>query len=119
MIGIDIVFIPKFKRMLESRYGSKLLSRIYNQDELQQCMDKSRESRLECLAGRFAVKEAVIKASKGELNITDLKYIEIKQDSSGFIDVFITKKNVHCKKYDVSLSHDGKYAIGIAAKALE
>lgn len=119
MIGVDIIFLPRFKRALEGTIKEKLLTRIFTDYELSQCIDKDEESKIQSLAGRFAVKEAVIKASKGELNISDLKIIEVQQSSSGFLDVFIGRDNVSCTAYDASISHDGDYVIGIAIKAIK
>ena len=117
MIGVDIVYLPRFKRALVGTNKDKLLSRIFSDYELSQCATKSEDLKIQSFAGRFAVKEAVIKASKGELNISDLKVIEVQQSSSGYLEVFVARENVTCAVYDVSISHDGDYVIGIAMKA--
>jgi len=116
LIGVDIVYLPRFKRAFEGTNKDKLLNRIFSDNELSQCSIKSEDSKIQSLAGRFAVKEAVIKASKGELNISDLKVIEVQQSSSGYLEVFIARENVTCAVYDVSMSHNGEYVIGIAIK---
>lgn len=116
MIGVDIVYLPRFRRALEGTYKERLIERIYSDDELLQCSDKKDDAKIKSLAGRFAVKEAVIKASKGELNISDLKLISVRQFPSGYLEVSILRKNVTCAVYDVSISHDGDYVVGIAVK---
>jgi len=117
LIGVDIVYIPRFRRAIMGTYAERLLNRIYSEAELLQCSEKNEVSRLQSLAGRFAIKEAVIKASKGELTISDLKAIEVRQASSGYLEVFISRKDLSCIFYEVSMSHDGDYAVGIAMKA--
>jgi len=68
------------------------------------------------LAGCFALKEAVIKASQGELSLADLQNIEIYMNKNGAINVNILDLDVRCKNYWVSVSYEEKYAIAIAAK---
>jgi len=116
LIGVDIVYLPRFRRALEGTYKEKLIKRIYSDDELLQCSDKSDDAKIQSLAGRFAVKEAVIKASKGELNISDLKLINVHQFPSGYLEVLVSRENVTCTVYDASISHDGDYVVGIAMK---
>lgn len=66
-VGIDIVDINKFSTLIE-KYNSKFLKRVFSKTELDEW--KSRGKRLSLLAGRFATKEAFIKATnyKGALN---------------------------------------------------
>jgi len=117
MIGVDIVYLVRFKHIIEGKNGERLIKRIYTEDELKQCNGKNNEGLIQSLAGRFAIKEAVIKASKGELTIADLRSIEIKQDSKGFLDVFITKDGVCCRRYEASVNHDGEYVVAVSLKA--
>jgi len=117
MIGVDIVYLIRFKSIIESKNGEKLIRRIYTDDELIQCQNKCKEERIQSLAGRFAIKEAVIKASKGELTMSDLHNIEIRQDSKGFFDVLIMKDSISCRQYKASISHDGEYVLAVSSVA--
>ena len=57
--GIDVVAINRFNQQLEID-DSAVHSRMFSERELEQCMNAP--SRLDSLAGRFAAKEAVLKA---------------------------------------------------------
>lgn len=58
-IGVDIVDISRIQRLLE-RHGERFLRRVYTDAEVAYAMRGSNPG--ERLAGRFAVKEAVLKA---------------------------------------------------------
>jgi len=58
-IGVDIVDIARIQAMLD-RYGERFLARVYTEAETAYAMGGA--NRAERLAGRFAVKEAVMKA---------------------------------------------------------
>lgn len=59
MIGIDIVEIERLVRILH-KYGDKFLKRIFSKREIE--LYDRHKRRASFLAGRFAAKEAVIKA---------------------------------------------------------
>ena len=54
--GVDIIELRRIARVVE-RYGDRFLHRVYTQRELDFC-----RGRIPQLAGRFAAKEAVMKA---------------------------------------------------------
>ena len=58
-IGVDIVDIARIQALLD-RYGERFLRRVYTEEEIAYAMRGA--NRAERLAGRFAVKEAVMKA---------------------------------------------------------
>ena len=58
-IGVDIVDIARIQALLD-RYGDRFLRRVYTNAETAYAM--SGVNRAERLAGRFAVKEALMKA---------------------------------------------------------
>ena len=58
-IGVDIVDISRIQALLD-RYGVRFLERVYTEAEVEYAM--SGPNKAERLAGRFAVKEAVLKA---------------------------------------------------------
>ena len=58
-IGVDIVDIARVEALL-SRYGNRFLARVFTEGEAGYAMSCARPA--ERLAGRFAVKEAVMKA---------------------------------------------------------
>lgn len=58
-IGVDLCEVARIAD-LESRYGERFLDRIYTPAERSRCRNPRRLH--ECLAGRFAAKEAALKA---------------------------------------------------------
>lgn len=58
-LGLDLVQIERFGRVHE-RHGEKLLERVFTDGERAYC-ERRKASRLASYAGRFAVKEAVMK----------------------------------------------------------
>lgn len=104
-IGIDIINIERFKRATE-RWGEKFLKRIFTSEELSYCF--KRKNPYPCLAGRFAVKEAVIKAS----NTEGLSYrqIEVRIDEKKKPVIFLRGKKLSSL---VSLSHERDYAVAV------
>lgn len=58
-LGTDIVEIVRIGRMIE-RHGELFLNRVYTEDEIRYC--QRRKHSYENFAGRWAAKEAVMKA---------------------------------------------------------
>ncbi len=58
-IGVDIVDLERIA-MLYNRYGLKFLQRFLTEEEITICLDKPQV--IASIAGRFAAKEAVVKA---------------------------------------------------------
>ncbi len=116
MIGIDLVNIKRFEKAVCGKNRNRALPKLFTSEELKQCEDATGELKLDSLAGRFAIKEAVIKASRGELSFFDLDHIAIRQDLKGFLAAVVVGKDVRCPFYEVSMSHDGEYAVGMAVQ---
>ena len=101
MIGIDLVYVPEFQRLLESG-GGHLRRMTFRETELQ-------NQSVQHLAGLWAAKEAVIKASLAPpQRMID---IEITHDASGR-----PHATVGTQHFEVSISHDGEYAIAVAIR---
>ena len=61
-IGVDLVEVERIQKALEdSRIGMRFRDRVFTAKEIQYC-EKKRRGRYESYAGRFAAKEAVMKA---------------------------------------------------------
>ena len=58
-IGVDIVEIERFRRAVERR-GRRFLEKIFTEEEMEYCF--SMKDPYPHLAGRFCVKEAVLKS---------------------------------------------------------
>ena len=97
--GIDIVHIPKIKRLMEN---DTAIRKIFHSNEL-----KNLDA--EHLAGIFAAKEAVFKALKKK---PEWLSVELKYEDSGApilnLSNDLAQKILHS---DVSISHDEDYAI--------
>ncbi len=98
MIGIDLVFIPEFKKKIEQID----LKTIFLDSELHE------NSRIESLAGIFAAKEAFFKALGRKENWLDAW---VEKEPSG-------KPNLKSHllsdvKIELSISHSGEYATAI------
>ncbi len=57
--GIDIAEVPRIRHSIE-RFGQRFLERIFTEGEIRYCDSKA--NRAERYAGRFAAKEAAMKA---------------------------------------------------------
>jgi holo-[acyl-carrier protein] synthase len=61
-VGVDIVEVKRIRKAVEdSRFGMRFRDRVFTVNEIQYCEQKQR-GRYESYAGRFAAKEAVMKA---------------------------------------------------------
>ena len=98
-LGIDIVYIPRIKD------ADTLARGVLTPRELE--LYSKRTKKEEFLAGRFAAKEAFMKALEQGMKIP-FKDIEVLYKDNGA--PYILYKN---KQYEVSISHDGDYAIAI------
>ena len=104
-IGIDIVE----NRRIEKSISDYFLNFVLSQDEIKLYNSKpNQKKKIEFLAGRFAVKEAIIKAMADE----ELPYrneLIVLNDENG-------KPFVKYKEYNIliSISHEQNYTVAIA-----
>ncbi|MDD2900019.1 MAG: holo-[acyl-carrier-protein] synthase [Desulfuromonadaceae bacterium] len=116
-IGTDIVEIVRFQRFLDAG-NSALLDRLFTLKEQSRC--SSRKDAASCLAGRFAAKEAFLKAlGTGLRDGISWLDMEVVNDSLGKPELLLSGKaaeRYQCSgmtRVHVSLSHDGGNAIAI------
>ena len=76
-VGVDIIEIDRINRIVK-RWGDRFLQRIYSEHELRICRHKPWR-----LAGRFAGKEAVMKALGTGIRGISWREIEILAEPSG------------------------------------
>ena len=102
-IGTDLVDVERIKFSIEN-YQSKFIDRVFSSEEQKYCQSKSDPA--VHFAGKFAAKEAAKKTLDLKFNMLD---IEIKNINSK------PEIIIPCNDYgfDVSISHDGDYAIAI------
>lgn len=108
-VGCDIVEIARIKRAMEKQSFLRVLS-----EQERKLFDRIPNARrAEWLAGRFAAKEAVIKAVHKEKSYV-LSAVEILSDATGAPTCYIAGLQV-----GVSISHEKEYAIAYAAAMKE
>ncbi len=106
------------------RGGGRFLDKIFTPRELavSEKMDPIRgregsqrastSNGIESLAGIFAAKEAVVKAL--ELKPGDWHKIEVIKNQNGRPEIKLLELNNRIISQDISISHDGDYAMAVA-----
>ncbi len=100
-IGCDIIRIKRFKTI-----DKRVLSKLFHKSEL-------KNKKPESLAGIFAAKESCKKV----FNDLDWHDITIKKQKNGKPVLMLNKKGII--SHDISISHDGDYAIATAVFVLK
>jgi holo-[acyl-carrier protein] synthase len=100
MIGIDIVEVARIGRLRQA-YGDKFLRRVFTEDEVRYASSKKRAD--ESFAGRFAAKEAFMKACGRRL---PWRQIEVRSGVRGRPFILFAGA-----RFDVSISHERAYAV--------
>ncbi len=114
-IGLDLVKIDRIRAIAE-RWPSKFLDRLYTEAERRYCL--ARPSPYASLAGRFAAKEAVLKAlGTGWADGISWRDIQVLNDRAGRPRATVSgrvrtlMKRAGVTDIHVSLSHDTDYAV--------
>lgn len=114
-IGTDIIEVKRIEESIE-RFGQRFLDRIFTHDEQAYCLHHKDAFRH--FAGRFAAKEAVVKAlGTGFRNGIGWLDIEIINDAHGKPDVQLSarlKEDFDSPKIHLSISHGRDYATAFA-----
>ncbi len=109
--GVDIIEIERIQRALE-RWGDRFLRRIYTEDEAAYCRGRPPN-----LAGRFAAKEAAMKALGTGLRGVGWKDIEVIRNEAGAPSVLlhgrakVRAETLGVREMSLSLSHSRNYAV--------
>ena len=110
-IGIDIIEIARIEKAI-ARWGERFLHRVYTEPELRLCRKKPSR-----LAGRFAGKEAIMKALGTGIKGISWREIEILAEPGGKPVVNLYGKaqakaeGLGLDKLAISLSDSKEYAI--------
>lgn len=114
-IGIDIAEIARLERLVD-KYGSRFVERILGPEEL--AVYSSRRDAVAYLAGRFAGKEAMVKALGEYLTVRpSLSGLQILNDNGGRPYVKLppdVEGQLGSARILVSISHETNYAVGMA-----
>ena len=105
-IGIDIVNVERFRKKI-FKQNIKFYQRIFLESEIKYCLKF--KSPYEHFAGKFALKESVIKSIPDKISFLD---IQISNSRHGPTVKLIGKKS---KEYSFlcSISHEKKFAVAV------
>lgn len=117
-IGTDIVSVERIRAAIE-RHGERFLQKIFTPAEVEYC--GARRRKFEHLAGRFAAKEAVLKAlGTGASGGATLKDVEVTSDAAGrpaatlHGDTLRLAREQGITGLHVSISHVEEFATAVA-----
>ena len=113
--GIDLVKVERIEKIIK-KWGNNFIFRIFTPLERDYC-EKKKDNKFQSYAGKFAAKEALLKALGLGLREANWKEIEIKNDelgqpimgTSGKLKNIASTKGV--SKYFISISHTKEYAV--------
>ena len=117
--GVDIIEIPRIKQVLD-RYGQRFLNRVFTLDEIAYCRGRAPN-----LAGRFAAKEAAMKALGTGVRGVSWKDIEVIRADSGAPSLRLhgrAKKlaeRLQVGEMSLSISHSREYAVAFVVAQRE
>lgn len=120
-VGVDIVEIRRIKEAMEKH--ANFIDRLFSKNEIEYF--KVRNLRPEFVAGRFAAKEAIVKAMGTGFSGFEIKDIEIDRTASGKPIVVLRGKAKmiaqKCGNYKihVSISHSLDNAIAYATMEVD
>ena len=116
--GVDIIECPRLDKML-AHHGDRLLQRVFTAHEQVYC--QKHKERIQHLAGRFAAKEAVLKAlgtgMRGRMKWTD---VQIANDDLGKPEIVLSGESaavaekMGITRVLVSISHTRENAVASA-----
>jgi holo-[acyl-carrier protein] synthase len=117
LVGVDLVQISQVASSLQ-RLGESYMTRIYTADEIAYC-NSSALLAASRFAGRFAGKEATLKALRLDDQGLDLRNIELQQAPGGWCDLILHGRAADLataagwQSWSISLSHEGDYATAV------
>ena len=117
--GVDIIEIPRIQQVLD-RYGQRFLDRIFTPAEIAYCRGRAPN-----LAGRFAAKEATMKALGTGVRGVGWKDIEVVREESGAPSVKLhgraeeRAKRLQVGEISLSMSHSREYAVAFVVAQRE
>jgi holo-[acyl-carrier protein] synthase len=117
-VGVDIVEVERIRRALEDpRIGRRFRDRVFTEKEVQYC-EKKRRGSYESYAGRFAAKEAVMKAlGTGWGAKVRWLDIEVARARSGKPEIVLHDKTAELaqqlgiRRWSLSISHTSHHGL--------
>jgi len=117
--GVDIIEIPRIKQTFD-RYGERFLKRGFTPDEIAYCRGRAPN-----LAGRFAAKEATMKALGTGVRGVSWKDIEVIRAESGAPSVKLhgrakaRAERLQVVEISLSISHSREFAVAFVVAQRE
>lgn len=117
-VGVDLVEVARVRSALENpRTGLRFRSRVFTEKEIEYCEGK-RHGKYPSYAGRFAAKEAVMKAlGRGWSSDVNWLDIEILPGAGGKPEVWLKNRTsdlaqrLGIKQLSISITHTKGYAM--------
>jgi len=117
-VGVDMVEVERIRRALEDgRIGRRFRERVFTEKEIRYCETKKR-GKYESYAGRFAAKEAVMKAlGRGWGSQVAWRDIEVARARSGKPDIVLHEKTaglaaaLGIRRWSLSISHTAQHGL--------
>jgi holo-[acyl-carrier protein] synthase len=117
-VGVDMVEVERVRQALEnSRSGQRFRRRIFTEQEIEYC-EKKRRGRYQSYAGRFAAKEAVMKAlGRGWGAKVSWLDIAVAPARSGRPEIVLQQKTARLaeqlgiRRWFLSITHTEQHAV--------
>ena len=117
-VGLDLARIDRFEKV-HARHGDRLLDRLFTDGERAYC--DRRASRMASYVGRFAVKEAVMKAlGTGWSSGVSWRDIEVVRQSGAAPELVLHGRTAGIArergivKFHITITHDAGIAAAVA-----
>ena len=118
-LGVDVAEIDRVAAAL-ARFGERFLRRVYTPAEAGRCCRRRAGQREACLAGRFAAKEAVMKALGTGARGVGFREIELRSQPTGQPAVQLAGRarerasRMGVEGFLVSITHGRDVAVAVA-----
>jgi holo-[acyl-carrier protein] synthase len=117
-VGVDLAEVGRIRKALEDpRIGKRFRDRVFTPKEIQYC-EKKRRGRYESYAGRFAAKEAVMKAlGRGWGAKVAWLDIEVARARSGKPEIVLHDKTARLaeelgiRRWALSITHTAEHGL--------
>jgi holo-[acyl-carrier protein] synthase len=117
-VGVDLIEVERIRKALEDpRIGRRFRDRVFTEGEIRYC-EKKRRGKYESYAGRFAAKEAVMKAlGRGWGARVRWLDIEVARARSGKPDIILHENTaglaaeLGIRRWAVSISHTAQHGL--------
>ena len=104
-IGIDIIEVSRFRKK-KYEENKNFYKKIFVKSEINYCLKFKNSA--ERFAGKFAIKEAVIKSISGKIGFLDIETSHLKSKP-----IVRIKKSREKYNFIASLSHENDFAVAV------